>query len=67
MPDILFLMSLADSPEQIYKRVSLKFPKDINKDSLIFNENIEANSIISFYKRILRQTGDRQWKRFVLK
>jgi hypothetical protein len=64
--NIFFLKSYEESSVQLYKRLILKFPKNIGHNKITFKDKIHADSILSFYLRIFRQIGDEQWQRFVL-
>jgi len=61
-----FLSAYKNDQKHIYKRVSLKFKKDLNPDNRFFEGDIDPLNISSFFIRIMKQVVDRRWQLLVL-
>jgi hypothetical protein len=62
----LFLSAFSNDPEALYKRILLKFQKDIAQESFSRDTANDSLKISSFFIRIMRQVVDRRWQQFVL-
>ena len=62
----LFLSAFKNIPEYIYRRIQLKFDKEVVDDEVFPEYDIEPLKIMVFFIRIMKQIVDRQWQQIVL-
>lgn len=60
-----YLTAYANDPKQLYNRLLLKFPKDLEPDRNSFEYEIDPSSIGPFFIRIAKHVVDRRWQQLV--
>jgi hypothetical protein len=64
--EAFFLTAYANDSQHVYKRVLLKFKKNLNPHNRFLESDIDPLNIFSFFIRIMKQVVDRRWQLLVL-